>query len=46
MIVAVVAPPAFVFGLPELGVFLLANAIIFYIIGAKLWADIKRWTAR
>lgn len=47
MIVAVAAsPPAFVFGLPELGVFLLANAIIFYIIGAKLWADIKRWTGR
>lgn len=43
---AVIAPPPFVFGWPELGFFLLANAIIFWIIGGKLWGDVKRWTGR
>ncbi|MFN7143221.1 MAG: hypothetical protein ACK4YP_05550 [Myxococcota bacterium] len=35
--------PPLVFGWPEIGVFLLANAIVFYICFPKLWQDIKRW---
>ncbi len=38
-----VTQPALSIGPVEIGVFLLANAIIFYICFGKLWADIKRW---
>jgi hypothetical protein len=30
-------------GPAEIGIFLLANAIIFYICFPKLWKDMKRW---
>lgn len=39
------AAPALVTGLPEIGIFLLANAIIFFICFPKLWRDIRRWRA-
>lgn len=35
-----------VIGWPEIGTWMLANVIVFYFIGSKLWADIKRWTGR
>lgn len=40
-----VTQAAFQVGWPELGVFMLANAIIFWICFPKLWRDIKRWRA-
>lgn len=32
-------------GWPEIGVFLLANVIIFWICFPKVWRDIQRWRA-
>jgi hypothetical protein len=32
-------------GWPELGTFLLANAIVFWICFPKVWQDIRRWRA-
>lgn len=40
-----VAQPALSVGWPEFGLFMLANAIIFYICFGRLWLDIKRWAA-
>ena len=40
--IAVIQPPLVV-GWTEFGVFMLANAIIFYICFGKLWEDMKRW---
>ena len=40
-----VTQPPLVVGWPEFGVFMLANAIIFYICFGKLWVDMKRWWA-
>jgi hypothetical protein len=36
-------PAPLVFGWPEIGTFLLANAIIIYICAPKLLRDIRRW---
>jgi len=40
-----VTPPPLVLGWPELGVFLLANAIIVWICAPRLLVDIRRWIA-
>lgn len=38
-----VTQPALAIGWPEFGIFMLANAIIFWICFPKLWQDIVRW---
>jgi hypothetical protein len=42
-VLLVVTQPAVVFGAREWGIFLLANAIIFYFCAGRLIDDIKRW---
>lgn len=36
-------PPPLVIGWPEIGIFLLANAIIIWICAPRLWRDIVTW---
>ena len=36
-------PPPLVLGWPEIGIFLLANAIIIAICAPRLWKDILAW---
>jgi hypothetical protein len=38
-----VTPYPLSIGWTEIGIFMLANSIIFYICFGKLWEDIKRW---
>jgi len=41
-----IVTPDLVFGWPEFGLFMLANVIIFGLIGGKLLEDLRMWRKR